>query len=83
MKSVKFIDENKIEGLHNRLFGYVGERLSSCMFFILMNEKHKKFLQLPIVILPKEELKKSISIESEKIEEISIPRYSVLTFIMG
>lgn len=110
MKSVQFIDDNKLEGVHQRLFGYVIERLSSCMFYLLANVKRRKFLEITPLLLPKEELALSNdsgkpTIETEKSESKKVevacepekrkdadpepklleplPRYSVLTFIMG
>lgn len=56
MESIKYIDDNNIAGLHTRLFGYVIERLSSCMFFIFIDANKRRFLEIAPLLLPKEEI---------------------------
>lgn len=57
MEMVKHIDDTKIEGLHKRLFGYVIERLSSCIFIMMALSKKAKFIECPILLLDKVEMK--------------------------
>lgn len=57
METVKHIDDTKIEGLHKRLFGYVIERLSSCIFIMMALGKKAKFIECPILLLDKVEMK--------------------------
>ena len=56
MKSIEFIDSSKIEGLHSRLFGYIIERLSSCIFFMMAVSGKAKFIECPIILLDKKEI---------------------------
>lgn len=51
-KTIEHIDSNHIENLHPRLFGYVIERLSSCLFF-MMSSVGKKFAEIPITLFDK------------------------------
>lgn len=51
-KTIDYIDSNHIENLHPRLFGYVIERLSSCLFF-MMSSVGKKFAEIPITLFDK------------------------------
>jgi len=91
-KSVQYIDDNNIDNLHNRLFGYVIERLLSCIFFLLIDSK-KIFTELPIILLPKVEMtqpKQEVIVSHEKTispllnkADLTCPKYSILTFIMG
>lgn len=55
-KAVEFIDSSKIAGLHSRLFGYIIERLSSCIFFAMAIAREEKFIECPIILLDKKEL---------------------------
>ena len=58
MEAVKFIDDEKIQGLHSRLFGYIIERLSSCLFFMMQLSGKAKFGECQILLLEKEECPK-------------------------
>lgn len=55
-KAMEFIDSSKIAGLHSRLFGYIIERLSSCIFFAMAIAREEKFIECPIILLDKKEL---------------------------
>ena len=59
MEAVKFIDDEKIQGLHSRLFGYIIERLSSCLFFMMQLSGKAKFGECQILLLEKEECSKT------------------------
>lgn len=61
VEMVKFIDAKKIQGLHSRLFGYVIERLSSCLFFMMQLSGKAKFGECQILLLEKEECPKTSS----------------------
>ena len=56
-KSIEYIDANKIERLHPRVFGYVIERLSSCVFFMMM-QAGKKFAEIPVTLFDKSPMTK-------------------------
>lgn len=55
VESIKLIDADKIQGLHSRLFGYIIERLSSCLFFMMQFSRKAKFRECQILLLEKEQ----------------------------
>lgn len=62
-ETVKLIDSQKIQGLHPRLFGYVIERLSSCLFFMMRLSSKAKFGECKILLLDKVECKSRLDSE--------------------
>lgn len=60
MEVIKFIDDEKIQGLHTRLFGYIIERLSSCLFFMMQLSGKAKFGECQILLLEKKEYPKTM-----------------------
>ena len=59
MEAIKFINDDKIQGLHSRLFGYIIERLSSRLFFMTQLLDKAKFGECQISLLEKEECPKT------------------------